>query len=157
MLGKPTSTRPRGDINTTVEAYVALRASGLSPDSDELLRAREWIFAHGGLSGIRMFTRYWLALLGHWPWEKTPNLPPEIIWLPRWTPFNIYRFSSVGARHLAAVGGAFRQTIYSPVAGRAATQRTLSGRSRKLRLFAAKARQKMVLGKRVSCSRSSFA
>ena len=40
--------------------------------------AREWIASKGGLRNIRVFTRYWLALLGEWPWEKTPNLPPEV-------------------------------------------------------------------------------
>ncbi len=30
--------------------------------------------AKGGLRNIRVFTRYWLALIGEWPWEKTPNI-----------------------------------------------------------------------------------
>lgn len=85
---------PTGDINTTVEAYAALRAAGLDRDSEPLARARQWILANGGLSGIRVFTRYWLALIGEWPWEHTPALPPEIIFLPTWTPFNLYRFAS---------------------------------------------------------------
>lgn len=83
-----------GDINTTVESYVALRLSGVSPDTKELRAAREWILERGGLTKIRVFTRYWLAILGEWPWSKTPNLPPEIIRVPRWLPFNIYHFSS---------------------------------------------------------------
>ena len=85
---------PNGDINTTVESYVALRISGMSADSEQLRTAREWILAHGGLSKVRVFTRYWLAMLGEWPWEKTPNVPPDIIWMPKWFPFNIYHFSS---------------------------------------------------------------
>ena len=85
---------PAGDINSTVECYAALRSVGLPPDDERLRRAREWIFAHGGLPQIRVFTRYWLALIGEWPWERTPNLPPEVIANPRWFPFNIYNFSS---------------------------------------------------------------
>ncbi len=85
---------PHGDINVTVESYAALRATGMAPDEPRLVRAREWIFANGGLGRIRVFTRYWLALLEEWPWEQTPNLPPEIIFLPRWFPFNIYNFAS---------------------------------------------------------------
>ena len=85
---------PGGDINTTVESYVALRVAGVSPDIEGMHAARNWILGHGGLSKVRVFTRYWLAILGEWPWAKTPNLPPEIIRLPRWFPFNIYRFSS---------------------------------------------------------------
>ena len=83
-----------GDINSTVECYAALRTAGLAPDHEALVRARQWIFDHGGLSKVRVFTRYWLALLGEWPWQSTPNLPPEVIANPRWFPFNIYNFAS---------------------------------------------------------------
>jgi squalene-hopene/tetraprenyl-beta-curcumene cyclase len=85
---------PQGDINGTVECYAALRAIGMSADAEPLVRARRWIFAHGGLRGIRVFTRYWLALIGEWPWSATPNLPPEVIANPRWFPFNLYNFAS---------------------------------------------------------------
>lgn len=85
---------PQGDINTTVECYVALRAQGHDPGSDYMTKAREWIADHGGLPGVRVFTRYWLAMVGLWRWEKTPAMPPELIFLPVWAPMNIYRFSS---------------------------------------------------------------
>jgi squalene-hopene/tetraprenyl-beta-curcumene cyclase len=86
---------PQGDINGTVECYAALRSVGMSADDEPLVRARRWIFEHGGLRGIRVFTRYWLALLGEWPWSATPNLPPEVIANPRhWFPFDIYNFAS---------------------------------------------------------------
>jgi len=82
-----------GDINTTVECYAALRAYGFDPAGEVLARARAWILANGGLSEVRVFTRYWLALIGEWPWERTPNVPPEIIRAPLWFPFNIYHFA----------------------------------------------------------------
>jgi squalene-hopene/tetraprenyl-beta-curcumene cyclase len=85
---------PHGDINSTVECYAALRCVGMDPDSQTLQRAREWIFSNGGLPRIRVFTRYWLALIGEWPWSQTPNLPPEVIANPKWFPFNIYNFAS---------------------------------------------------------------
>lgn len=85
---------PGGDINATVECYAALRSTGMAADAEPLVRARRWIETHGGLSQLRIFSRYWLALIGEWPWDKTPNLPPELIALPTWLPFNIYRFSS---------------------------------------------------------------
>jgi squalene-hopene/tetraprenyl-beta-curcumene cyclase len=85
---------PQGDINSTVECYAALRCEGMSPDEERLVRAREWILAHGGLAQTRVFTRYWLALIGEWPWQATPNLPPESIANPSWFPFNIYNFAS---------------------------------------------------------------
>ena len=85
---------PTGDINATVESYAALRIAGVDPQSMPLVRAKTWILENGGLSGIRVFTRYWLALLGEWPWECTPALPPELIFIPAWAPFNLYRFAS---------------------------------------------------------------
>lgn len=84
---------PDGDINSTVEVYAALRTRGFDPESPELRRAREWVLSRGGLRNVRVFTRYWLAMLGVWPWNATPNLPPEIIRFPAWFPFNIYNFA----------------------------------------------------------------
>ncbi len=83
-----------GDINTTVECYAALRSAGHRPDEEPLRKAREWILAHGGLKNIRMFTRFWLACVGEWPWETIPVIPPEIYLVPKFLPFNIYKFAS---------------------------------------------------------------
>jgi squalene-hopene/tetraprenyl-beta-curcumene cyclase len=84
----------QGDINSTVECYAALRCVGLPADAEPLTRARRWILSHGGLPKVRVFTRYWLALIGEWPWDRTPNVPPEVIANPKWFPFNIYNFAS---------------------------------------------------------------
>jgi squalene-hopene/tetraprenyl-beta-curcumene cyclase len=84
---------PLGDINTTVECYAALRSAGLPADSEPVRRAREWILSHGGLAKVRVFTKFWLAVIGEWPWEHTPIVPPEMIFLPTWAPFNIYWFA----------------------------------------------------------------
>lgn len=83
---------PEGDINTTVECYTALRCSGFKVDDEPVRKAREWILSHGGLKKVRNFTRFWLAFIGEWPWERTPVVPPEIFRVPTWAPFNIYWF-----------------------------------------------------------------
>ena len=85
---------PMGDISATVECYAALRSAGIDAKSEALTKAREWILSHGGLSKVRVFTKMWLALLGEWPWEATPTLPPELILLPNGSPINLYTFSS---------------------------------------------------------------
>ncbi len=85
---------PMGDINTTVECYAALRCSGFRAHALPVRKARAWILSHGGLSKIRNFTRIWLALIGEWPWKQTPAVPPEMICLPTWVPFNLYWFAS---------------------------------------------------------------
>ena len=85
---------PQGDINTTVECYAALRCAGFSPDHEVLQAARRWILNHGGIDNVRVFTQYWLALIGEWPWELTPTLAPELIFFPGWFPFSVYEFAS---------------------------------------------------------------
>ncbi|HEY2316159.1 MAG TPA: squalene--hopene cyclase [Streptosporangiaceae bacterium] len=79
-----------GDLSTTVEAYVALRLAGDQPDASHMARAAGWIRDRGGIAATRVFTRIWLALFGEWPWDKLPVMPPELIYLPRWFPLNVY-------------------------------------------------------------------
>ena len=40
------------------------------------------------------FTKIYLALFGQYPWRCTPAIPPEIVLLPNWFPFNLYAISS---------------------------------------------------------------
>ena len=83
-----------GDLSTSVECYFALKLAGYSPDSEPMQRARAFILGKGGVPGCRVFTKIWLAIFGQWDWKGTPNLPPELMLLPSWAPFNIYEFSS---------------------------------------------------------------
>ena len=83
-----------GDLSTSVECYFALKLAGYPAESDPLRRAREFIRARGGVPGCRVFTKIWLAMFGQWDWKGTPNMPPELMLLPSWFPFNIYEFSS---------------------------------------------------------------
>jgi len=82
-----------GDINTTLECYFALRLCGFDPDESSMIAARNWLIKNKWTENIRVFTKYWLALFGQWPWACTPVLPPEIMFLPSWCPFNIYDFA----------------------------------------------------------------
>jgi squalene-hopene/tetraprenyl-beta-curcumene cyclase len=78
------------DLNTTVEAWVALRLAGDAPAEPHMARAAGFVRAQGGLERTRVFTRIWMALFGLWPWDQLPELPPEMIFLPRWFPLNVY-------------------------------------------------------------------
>jgi squalene-hopene/tetraprenyl-beta-curcumene cyclase len=82
-----------GDLSTTIEAYVALRLAGDSPEDPHMLAASSHIRQQGGLEKARVFTHIWLALFGAWPWEQVPVLPPELILLPSWVPLNAYDFA----------------------------------------------------------------
>src|SRR5262249_62426005 len=80
--------------STTIEAYLALRLAGLGADEPALARAREAVLAGGGLAGAGMFTRFWLACFGQFPWSGVPRVPVEMVLLPTWAPLNIYRLAS---------------------------------------------------------------
>ncbi|HEY9482246.1 MAG TPA: squalene--hopene cyclase [Micromonosporaceae bacterium] len=80
------------DLSTTVEAWVALRLAGDAPGAPHMATALEFIRAEGGLENTRVFTRIWLALVGQWPWDELPELPPEMVFLPKWFPLNKYDF-----------------------------------------------------------------
>ncbi|KRV48038.1 squalene-hopene cyclase [Wenjunlia vitaminophila] len=81
-----------GELSTTVEAYVALRLAGDSPQDEHMAIAAKWVREQGGIASARVFTRIWLALFGWWRWEDLPEVPPEVIYLPKWMPLNIYSF-----------------------------------------------------------------
>ncbi|NGO74870.1 squalene--hopene cyclase [Streptomyces sp. YC504] len=81
-----------GELSTTVEAYVALRLAGDDPEAEHMAKASAWIRAEGGIASARVFTRIWLALFGWWKWDDLPQLPPELIYFPKWFPLNIYDF-----------------------------------------------------------------
>ncbi|MEU6763111.1 squalene--hopene cyclase [Streptomyces sp. NPDC046853] len=81
-----------GELSTTIEAYVALRLAGDAPDDPHMAKAAAWIRDQGGIAESRVFTRIWLALFGWWKWDDLPELPPELIYFPKWLPLNIYDF-----------------------------------------------------------------
>ncbi|WP_340374577.1 squalene--hopene cyclase [Streptomyces sp. SS7] len=80
------------ELSATVEAYVALRLAGDAPDAPHMAKASEWVRAQGGIAAARVFTRIWLALFGWWKWEDLPELPPELLYFPKWFPLSIYNF-----------------------------------------------------------------
>jgi len=82
------------DINSTVEAYMALKMAGLPADQEEMVRARQAIFANGGIKKTRVFTKMFLAMFGQVSWDDCPAVPVEIILFPHGFFFNIYEISS---------------------------------------------------------------
>jgi len=82
------------EISASVKAWLALRITGHAAESEPLERARAAILRAGGVEQVNSFTRYYLALLGVIPYDKCPAVPPELILLPSWMPFNIYEMSA---------------------------------------------------------------
>lgn len=82
------------EVSASVKAYLALKIVGHSADAAYMVHAREAIRAAGGAEKVNSFTRYYLALLGIISYDQCPAVPPEIILLPSWMPFNIYEMSA---------------------------------------------------------------
>jgi squalene-hopene/tetraprenyl-beta-curcumene cyclase len=82
------------EISGSVKAYFALKLTGHSPEADYMVRAREAILRAGGAEKVNSFTRFYLALLGVISYDQCPAVPPEMILIPKWMPFNIYEMSS---------------------------------------------------------------
>ncbi len=82
------------DISVTVEAYIALKMTGVPMSAPEMVKARQCIAAKGGVRSARVFTKIFLAMLGQTTWEFVPAMPVEVILLPNWFYFNIYEMSS---------------------------------------------------------------
>ncbi len=91
------------DLSTTVEAYVALRLAGDPVEADHMRLTAGFILGAGGIERTRVFTRIWLALFGLWPWAELPVMPPELMFLPKWVPLNIYDFACWARQTIVAL------------------------------------------------------
>ncbi len=91
------------ELSTTIEAYVALRLAGDEPQQPHMAAAAAHIRQAGGLQKARVFTHIWLALFGAWPWSQVPALLPEMIFLPKWFPLNLYDFACWARQTVAAL------------------------------------------------------
>ena len=109
------------DLSTTVEAYYALRLLGVPADDPAMVRARELVHVLGGADRARFFTKLWLAVLGRYPWERLPVLPPEMILLPDRAPLSPYRFACWARGTFVALMIVLSRQPTHPPAGRAST------------------------------------
>jgi squalene-hopene/tetraprenyl-beta-curcumene cyclase len=82
------------EINASVKAYFALKLAGYSQDLPFMRKARENILRLGGIPRMNTFSKLYLALLGQFPWQYLPTIPVEMVLLPTWAPFDIYKMSS---------------------------------------------------------------
>lgn len=82
------------EISASVKSYWTLKIAGHSADEPQMVRAREAILQAGGAEKMNSFTRFYLALLGQISWKQVPAVPPEIMLIPDWMPFNIYEMSA---------------------------------------------------------------
>ncbi len=81
------------DVSATVKAYFALKMIGDDPATPHMVRAREALKGHGGAGACNVFTRILLALFGILSWRAVPEMPVEIMLLPKWFPIHIDKIS----------------------------------------------------------------
>jgi squalene-hopene/tetraprenyl-beta-curcumene cyclase len=81
------------DMSATVKAYFALKMIGDQPRAPHMHRAREAIRLRGGAERANVFTRCLLALYSIVPWRAVPEMPVEIMLLPKWFPFHLDKIS----------------------------------------------------------------
>lgn len=91
--GWPLYTDGMADISATVKAYFALKLLGDRPDEPHMTKARQLILGMGGAAKVNVFTRITLCLFGQLPWHTVPAMPIEIMHLPKWFFFNLYKVS----------------------------------------------------------------
>src|SRR6266404_7175060 len=82
------------EINASVKAYFALKLAECSPQLPFMREARAAIMRLGGIPRMNTFSKLYLALLGQFPWQYVPTIPVEMVLLPSWAPFHIYKMSS---------------------------------------------------------------
>jgi squalene-hopene/tetraprenyl-beta-curcumene cyclase len=82
------------ELSVSVKAYFALKLAGHDSRAPYMRRACAVIRSLGGAAGCNSFTKFYLALLGQFPYANCPAVPPEMLLLPRWAYFNIYNMSS---------------------------------------------------------------
>ncbi len=82
------------EISVSVLSYFAMKVAGEPADAPHMRSARETILRLGGVEAANTYTKYHLALFGQLPWTAVPAIPPEMIFLPGWSPFTVYDMSS---------------------------------------------------------------
>jgi squalene-hopene/tetraprenyl-beta-curcumene cyclase len=81
------------DVSCTLKAYFALKMIGDDPAAPHMARARAAILKAGGAERVNVFTRILLALFGVISWRAVPELPTQIMLLPRWFPIHLDKVS----------------------------------------------------------------
>ncbi len=83
-----------GNISLSVKCYSSAKLMGIPAEDPRLVKCREWVLEHGGVTASNTFTKMYLCALGEYDYDAVPAIPPEIVLFPKWFYFNIYEISS---------------------------------------------------------------
>jgi len=84
----------QGSLDITLRTYFFLKIAGIDTEEEIMVKARRFILEKGGAEKTNAYTKIILALFGQYSWKGIPEIPPEIIFLPKWSYVNIYEFAS---------------------------------------------------------------
>src|SRR6201993_3918583 len=104
-----------GNISLTVKCYFAGKLMGMTAGEPILVKAREWILAHGGVVECNTFTKIYLCALGQYEYDAVPAVPPEIVLFPNWFYFNIYEISSWSRAILVPLSIMYAKKIFKKI------------------------------------------
>jgi squalene-hopene/tetraprenyl-beta-curcumene cyclase len=82
------------EISASVKAYMVLKWAGDPLDAPHMIKTRQAILDRGGITKCNTFTKIYLAMIGLYPWDGCPAIPPELILFPKWFSFSIYNMSA---------------------------------------------------------------
>jgi squalene-hopene/tetraprenyl-beta-curcumene cyclase len=105
-----------GNISLSVKCYFSAKLSGLTADEPRLIKCREWILAHGGVTACNTFTKMYLCALGQYDYDAVPAIPPEIVLFPNWFYFNIYEISAWSRSILVPLGIIYAKKPFKKIA-----------------------------------------
>jgi len=104
------------NISLSVKCYFACKLMGWSQDEPRLVRAREWILAHGGVVECNTFTKIYLCFMGQYEYDAVPAVPPEIVLFPNWFYFNVYEISAWSRAILVPLSIAYAKKPFKKIA-----------------------------------------
>ncbi|MCA1066264.1 squalene--hopene cyclase [Rossellomorea sp. AcN35-11] len=91
-----------GNLSSTIEAYFALKYSGMVQDDDQRLdKAGRFIEAKGGFHKAHSITKCMLAIHGQYDWRHILPVPIEFLLIPKQFPLNFWDLSSYARAHVA--------------------------------------------------------
>jgi squalene-hopene/tetraprenyl-beta-curcumene cyclase len=108
------------EVSSSVKAYFVLKLAGDDPQAPHMVRARGKILELGGIEACNSFTRIYLSIFGQCSWDDCPAVPPEIVLLPDWFLFNIYKMSSWSRGIVVPLSVIWASKPFCPVPERAA-------------------------------------
>jgi squalene-hopene/tetraprenyl-beta-curcumene cyclase len=103
------------NISATVKAYFAFKLMGWPADHSVLVKAREWVLAHGGVTEVNTYTKLYLCFFGQYDYNAVPAIPPEIVLFPKWFYFNLYEISSWSRAILVPLSIAYAKKPYKKI------------------------------------------